>query len=144
MLMRFTLPLVILALTGTTNLANAGDKNDIKALEGKWVPTTASPVQSLSFKGMTFTIVLNGPNNTSRVYKGTVKLDTTKSPKHIDLKITKAPMMTDKALNKTAVGIYEFNGTSLKWCSNSPGVANRPTEFKTQGTSLSVELKKGK
>jgi uncharacterized protein (TIGR03067 family) len=53
-----------------------------------------------------------------------MKLDPTKSPKHVDLEhyATGVPAWP---------GIYELNGDDLKVCLNLEGKA-RPTEFKTK------------
>ena len=59
------------------------------------------------------------------VQVGTQKLDPSKSPKAIDVTMTEGP-------NKGAVmlGIYEFDGDTLKVCFDPQG-KKRPTEFKS-------------
>ena len=60
---------------------------------------------------------------------GTQKLDPSKSPKAIDVKVT-------EGLNKGAVmlGIYEINGDTLKVCFDAEG-KKRPTQFKSAPAS---------
>ncbi|MBI3408231.1 MAG: TIGR03067 domain-containing protein [Planctomycetes bacterium] len=60
---------------------------------------------------------------------GTQKIDPSKSPKAIDVTMTEGP-------NKGAVmlGIYEFDGDTLKACFDAEG-KKRPTEFKSASGS---------
>ncbi len=52
-------------------------------------------------------IVIQGP----RVTRGTLKVDPTKTPKHWDPTVTTGP-----ATGRTALGIYELEGDTLKIC----------------------------
>ena len=51
-----------------------------------------------------------------------------------------------KLNGKTALGIYELDGDTLKWCANEPGGNERPKKFSSEaGTKyLLVTLKREK
>jgi uncharacterized protein (TIGR03067 family) len=73
---------------------------------------------------------------------GTIKLDTSKNPKRIDLKIQKAPI----GEGETQLGVYQLDGDSLKICvSVPPGSKDRPSAFEKAGTNeLLIVLKRKK
>ena len=60
--------------------------------------------------------------------KGTFKLDTAKSPKHIEVTIIKFPE-NPAYEGETALGIYKLNGNSLIFIFSEPGSTTRPTTF---------------
>ena len=60
---------------------------------------------------------------------GTMVLDPTKKPKHVDYAI-----VDDQGIVHTYLGIYELDGDMFKDCFAPPGTA-RPTEFKTAADS---------
>lgn len=92
-------------------------------LEGTWKSVKKdSRAQQLKFTGNKFEATLDG-----KVYKGTFKLNNDENPLQIDMKITESP--EDKHKGKTALGIYEFQGEKLRWCSSQPGRKRRPTQF---------------
>lgn len=76
----------------------------------------------LSFEGDKF-IIRMGP----RAIRATFKIDDSKSPAHIDILVSKDDDSPYKG--KTAHGIVEVEGDTLKWCSFEPGDAGRPKEF---------------
>ena len=83
-------------------------------------------------KGDQYTLLREG----KEVFKGTIKVDPSKSPKAIDAK----QVSSDKA----ALGIYQLDGDTQKICLASPGRA-RPTEFSSEqgsGQTLTVWKRK--
>jgi len=52
----------------------------------------------------------------------------------------------EKFNGKTAVGIYDLDGDTLKWCTNEPGGTERPKEFSSEADNkhLLVTLKREK
>ena len=61
-------------------------------------------------------------------YKGDITLDTTKSPKHLDITITNNSY--DESFNgEVSLGLYELKGKSLTVLLNDPGNLTRPTSF---------------
>jgi uncharacterized protein (TIGR03067 family) len=61
------------------------------------------------------------------IIQGTFKLDPSKKPKQIDMKITEDQNGEHKG--KTALGIFALDGDTLKWCIAEPGTTERPKEF---------------
>jgi uncharacterized protein (TIGR03067 family) len=113
------------------------DKDEVKLMEGNWTPTVAElagkkfPDEVLK----TMKLIVKNDQYTVKVGeiidKGTVKLDSTKKPKEIDIVGTDGPNK-----GKTFLAIYEIDKDSLKVCYDLSGKA-RPTEFKTKpDTSL--------
>jgi uncharacterized protein (TIGR03067 family) len=107
-------------------------KEDLKMLQGTWVPTAAEmggqklPDDSLAAIKLT----LKDDRYTVQVGKatdqGTVKLDPAKKPKEMDITGTEGPNK-----GKTILAIYELSGDTLKVCYAMEG-KERPTEFKTK------------
>jgi uncharacterized protein (TIGR03067 family) len=124
-----------LAAYGVSGAA-ADDKADlekeVKKFQGAWTIessiTGGKEIPPAELKG--FIVIFEGDKHTLKmgdeVYQvGTQKLDPTKSPKTIDVTMTEGP-------NKGMVmlGIYEFDGDTLKACFDPQG-KKRPTEFKS-------------
>jgi uncharacterized protein (TIGR03067 family) len=118
----------------------ADDKPDVeketKKFQGNW--TTASSefggqnVPADDLKGLVLTF--EGDKHTVKhgtdvVQVGTQKIDPSKSPKAIDVTITEGP-----SKGVVMLGIYEFDGDTLKVCFDSEG-KKRPTEFKSPAGS---------
>jgi uncharacterized protein (TIGR03067 family) len=130
------LGLVVAGGTGT----RAGDKADVakelKKFHGVWtfesVEAGGKKAPADDLKGMTVTFA--GDKYTVKkgdevIQVGTQKLDLSKSPKAIDVKV-------NEGLNKGAVmlGIYEIDGDTLKVCFDEAG-KKRPTEFQSPAGS---------
>jgi uncharacterized protein (TIGR03067 family) len=124
-----------LAASGGSGAA-ADDKADlekeVKKFQGAWTIessiTGGKEIHPAELKR--FIVIFEGDKHTLKmgdeVYQvGTQKLDPTKSPKTIDVTMTEGP-------NKGMVmlGIYEFDGDTLKACFDPQG-KKRPTEFKS-------------
>lgn len=134
--MRFS----FIALICTTMLASsaiwADDKADVekemKKFQGDWVfesseaggqKLTTDQLKDLAlvFEGNKHTV----KNGTQVIQVGTQKIDPSKSPKTIDVTMTEGP-----SKGAVMLGIYEFDGDTLKVCFDMGG-KNRPTEFKS-------------
>ena len=128
-----------LAVSGGTG-TRADDKADVakefKKFHGVWtfasVEAGGKKAPADQFKGVTVTFA--GDKYTVKkgsevIQVGTQKLDPSKSPKAIDVKVT-------EGLNKGAVmlGIYEIDGDTLRVCFDEEG-KKRPTEFKSPAGS---------
>ncbi len=105
-------------------------KKELEALQGTWngvsaqengqaVPEANAKSMQLIIKGDKYTFKLEG----REFEQGTLKVDPTKKPKTIDIKIT---MGDDKG--KDQPGYYELEKDTLKICVPSPGKP-RPKEF---------------
>jgi uncharacterized protein (TIGR03067 family) len=107
----------------------AEPEGDLKALQGTWLieaATLAGRDHTDDFKGMKLTVtgekyvVGFGEVNDS----GTIKLDASKKPCHIDLTTREDGPFK----GRTLVGIYEFKGETVVLCLN-PDKPDRPTKF---------------
>jgi uncharacterized protein (TIGR03067 family) len=103
---------------------------DLKPFQGKWVlssATLAGRDHNDDFKGMALTI--DGDKYTATVGsltdKGTITLDTGKSPKHITLASSEK---NGPFKGRTMPGIYEFKDAKLTVCLNSEK-DDRPEKF---------------
>jgi RNA polymerase sigma factor (sigma-70 family) len=79
------------------------------------------------------------------LYKGKFKLDISKSPKAIDLKIVEALAPNEDNEGKTVLGIYALDGDDLKLCLATPGEEDRPTKLAGEaGKHVLLTLKREK
>jgi len=106
---------------------------DLAALDGTWKPTSAqrgdleSSEEELERQRMT---IRNSrywvPSGKREGYKPNlveIRIDATKTPKHIDFVVVEGPNV-----GMTELGIYELNGDELKVCSGK----SRPTKFEAR------------
>jgi uncharacterized protein (TIGR03067 family) len=102
-------------------------KQELEGLQGEWKLVSATrdgkdmPQETVK----TFTCIIKGDKFTisrdgKAVEEGTLKLDTTKKPKQINMALG--------AGKKTALGIYQFSGDTYKLCYAAPG-KGRPKKF---------------
>jgi RNA polymerase sigma factor (sigma-70 family) len=116
-------------------LAAADDADKVQAekkkFQGTWVDVYAEKAgkeqeqvgdHQLKFDGETFSVADHGHVEE----KGTFKLDPSKNPKEIDLRLRDR---NDE--EKTALGIYTWDGENLKLCLGEPGGGTRPKDFTT-------------
>ncbi|HZU36492.1 MAG TPA: TIGR03067 domain-containing protein [Gemmataceae bacterium] len=126
------LGLVVATGTGVRADDKADVAKELKKFQGVWtfesVEAGGKKAPADQFKGVTVTFA--GNKHTVKkgdqvLQVGIQKLDPSKSPKAIDVRIIEGP-------NKGAVmlGIYEINGDTLKVCFDESG-KKRPTEFKS-------------
>ncbi|MCS6863635.1 MAG: TIGR03067 domain-containing protein [Gemmataceae bacterium] len=121
---------IVVAIPLCAGVAVAADPCDeLKPFQGVWVIAEAHLAgrdHRDDFHGMKLTITGNtyvidfGDNSD----KGTITVDGTKTPKHIDL--TTRPDGPFKG--RTLPGIYEFHGQRIRLCLNSEK-PERPTKF---------------
>jgi uncharacterized protein (TIGR03067 family) len=122
------------AATAPGALANdkAELEKEAKKFQGTWTiessVTGSAGIPRDQLKG--FLLIYEGDKHTlmfgDKVFQvGTQKIDPSKSPKTIDVTMTEGP---DKG--KVMLGIYEFDGDTLKVCFDPQG-KKRPTEFKS-------------
>jgi len=127
--------------------ANPAPADDVELLRGTWLtvslvhngvmvigegaPPLPGPPTKLVYEGNKW--MLKSGDKT--IASGTIKIDSTKTPKEIDI-------MDDSGVvnAKTKLGIYEINGDIYKYCVAQSGQP-RPTEFLSKagsGYSLTV------
>jgi uncharacterized protein (TIGR03067 family) len=88
---------------------------------GQKMPADDLKGLALTFEGDKHTVKMGD----QVIQSGTQKLDLSKSPKAIDVTITEGP-----SKGKVMLGIYKFDGETLKVCFDMSG-KKRPTEFKS-------------
>jgi uncharacterized protein (TIGR03067 family) len=112
------------------------DKGE-KALAGTWqvnslemggTPNDEAKEYSLTFSGKNF-VVKKGEDVFA---KGTFKINTSKKPHHIDMKVSEG---VEDVKGKTLVGIYEVTKNDLKITISQFGSDERPTKFETADTT---------
>jgi uncharacterized protein (TIGR03067 family) len=124
-------------------------KKDKEKLRGTWKAVTVkergeskedTEDHRLIFSGDGFSV----KKGDETIIKGKFKIDSSKKPKEIDMEITEASK--EKLKGKTALGIYDLDGDTLKWCANEPGGTERPKEFSSDADTkhLLVTLKREK
>lgn len=128
---RILFVLAILILWLPVNACRDVEKEENKMVEGTWVPVDAElggqKFPDVVLKTMKLTI--NDGNYTvnvgEQIDKGTVKIESTTTPKAMDITGTEGPNQ-----GKTLPAIYELKGDTLRICYDLEG-KQRPTEFKT-------------
>jgi len=129
--------------------APAGEgKKDKAALQGVWKVVTVEERGKTMEDNEGHEVVIKGDEFTLKrgdktIIKAMIKLDSTKKPKQIDLKITED--LRNKHIGETAEGIYALEKDQLKVCIVEPGSGGaRPTEFAApEGTKqVNVVLKR--
>jgi uncharacterized protein (TIGR03067 family) len=111
-----------LGLVLAAGVAGAGDaKDDLAKLQGKWTTDKEGKKIDFVFEKNKFAIAFDG----KEAFKGTIKIDSSKSPKHMDLTVTEG----EKFKGQTSQAIYAVEGDTFKWCANEPGRDGRPKEF---------------
>jgi uncharacterized protein (TIGR03067 family) len=121
---------LVLGLFASSILADDVAK-DLKKLEGTWtfdsveaggnkLPAEQFKTMSVTMEGTKYSVKLND----MVVEAATQKIDSSKSPKTMDVTVTEGPNK-----GKVYLAIYEINGDTLKVCFDPEG-KKRPTEFK--------------
>ena len=144
--MRYTLVALACAAGLSAAAGRADDPPDaakeLKKFQGTWtfassesggqkLPADQLKDLTLTFDGAKHTV----KNGAEVIQAGTQTLDPAKSPKAIDVTLTDGPMK-----GAVLLGIYEFDGDTLKVCFDLGG-KERPTEFKsTAGSETFVNV----
>jgi uncharacterized protein (TIGR03067 family) len=122
---------VLLALSLTAT-ARGDDKADLKALVGKWKLEKAK-LNGMDiteqFKTLDFEIPAEGKYTLKlggQPDEGTLTVDSTKTPKHMEIKGTGGPNK-----GKTIPAIYKLDGDTLVVCYNLGG-GERPAAFESK------------
>ena len=127
-----SLCVILFLILSLPSLSRGDDaKDDAKSIDGTWLPSVAE-LGGEKFPDevrKTMKLVMDDGKYTVTVGKnpdkGTVKLDSSKKPKEMDIVGTEGPNK-----GKTILAIYEKTDDTLRICYDLSGKA-RPTEFKT-------------
>jgi uncharacterized protein (TIGR03067 family) len=133
-MLRWALLIAAVGLTAAADAPKEGG-SDLKKLEGTWKLVSGvnngKELGDKTVKGAR--LVIEGDRHTVKVgrntYKGTHKLNMSKSPKTIDISDTEGPFK-----GKTVLGIYELDGDEFKICYAPPGKP-RPKDFTAKAGS---------
>jgi uncharacterized protein (TIGR03067 family) len=115
------------------NAANAAAQKEMERLAGNWAMVSGSiggfpmPAEMVKTgrrvaKGNETTVMIGG----QLFLKATFTVDPSKTPKSIDYTLTAGANQ-----GKVLLGIYEFDGDTVRFCFGSPG-AERPDSFETK------------
>jgi uncharacterized protein (TIGR03067 family) len=139
--MKHLLVCLALGLLAAADAPKDGLKQDKEKLQGTWKAVTAqergetrddAEDRLLIFSGDEFRV----KKGDDIIVKGKFKIDASKRPKEIDMEITDA--RKDDLNGKTALGIYELEGNTLKWCASEPGGMERPKEFSSNAENKHI------
>ena len=143
------LSIVAFALLAAGSPLLGGNKDSgasvLKKIQGTWrfvaheangQKTPADEVAKLkiTFTGDKYAISRDG----KVVQEGTNKLDPSKTPAHIDAKITEGD-----GKGHTMLGIYELKGDTIRVCFDTAG-KERPTRFTTKDGQMEVVIQREK
>src|SRR5262245_61426703 len=140
----FTLRTVFVALFLCSSAALAAEPDaELKNFEGLWIledAVLAARDHKEDFKGMKLTITgdkytIAFPGNTDNDDNGTLKIDSGKKPKQIDITTRKDGPFK----GRTLPDIYEFKGDLVVLCLNS-AKPDRPAKFEAPAKSPMMML----
>ena len=134
--MRISLVALFCAVGIAASGALADDKAEIeketKKFQGTWtLESSEAGGQKIPADDLKdFIVIFEGEKHTVKkgddvIQVGTQKIDPSKSPKTIDVTMTEGP-----SKGTVMLGIYEFDGDTLKVCFDAAG-KKRPTQFKS-------------
>jgi uncharacterized protein (TIGR03067 family) len=146
--MRPLLTCIVISLLLGADAPEDDVKKDKEKLQGTWKAVTAqrrgesdptAEEHRLIFSGDEFSV----KKGEETMIKGKYQIDPSKKPKEIDMEFIETKR--DSLKGKTALGIYELDGNTLKWCWNRPG-GQRPKTFSSEAEDehLLVTLKREK
>jgi uncharacterized protein (TIGR03067 family) len=136
--MRVVLACGLAGLLLVSAASGGGDaKGELDKFKGMWVGETDGKKVELKLTATDFDITFDGTLN----FKGTFKIDPSKKPKQVDMTVKEGGMGFD---GKTALGVYELDGDTLKWCTNFPGADNRPKGVDDKEGHMAVTFKRAK
>jgi uncharacterized protein (TIGR03067 family) len=133
--MKKRLGLTIVVATAFTAIAahaedNAAVKKDLARLQGEWSMQSATAdglelpeAMRSGFKRICKDNELTVKNGDQLIMRAKITIDPSKTPKTIDYDVVEGPTKGKKHL-----GIYEFDGDTLKSCFAAPDM-ERPTDF---------------
>lgn len=112
----------MLASPSTPATLSARSVPDLELFQGAWVTVAGPKTATMLIAGTRFALeFLDGD-----IYIGSFTLDPNDAPRRIDMRIEEGPQ---QHRGLTAYCIYQFDGTTLKWCPSRPGSANRLFQF---------------
>jgi uncharacterized protein (TIGR03067 family) len=131
---------VAIALSFTVVIRGDGMGSDLEKLAGVWTCESATndgkPVAEETVKRLRLTITKDGGYKTERgdqvLFDSTCRIDSSKSPKQIDMIGTEG-----ENKGKAAQGVYALDGDKLTICYTMPG-KERPAGFESKSGSAAT------
>jgi uncharacterized protein (TIGR03067 family) len=118
---------VVLGLVLAAGAAIGDDaKSDLAKLQGTWIGHLDGKTYVMNFNGEKFADIFEFAEGTSTA-SGTITIDPTKMPKHMDWKFAAGTGRSEKLKGKTALTIYEVDGDTFKFLAGRKG--DRPEKF---------------
>jgi uncharacterized protein (TIGR03067 family) len=119
-----TVALGLVVAAGTATGADA--KSDLAKLKGTWVRELDGKTFIVHFNGEKFATIFEFAEGTATT-SGTITIDPTNKPKHMDWKFVDGTGRAEKLKGSTAPTIYQVDGDTFKFCASRQKV--RPEEF---------------
>jgi uncharacterized protein (TIGR03067 family) len=101
-------------------------KSDLARLKGTWVRELGGKTYIVTFNGEKFATIFEFADGTTTT-SGTITIDPTRKPKHMDWKFAAGTGRGEKLKGKTAQTIYQLDGDAFKFLAGHK--AGRPKEF---------------
>jgi uncharacterized protein (TIGR03067 family) len=134
--MRLVVGFALMAALAAAGESAGGDKVKTK-LEGKWQVVSSVNNGNEDADAKEHSVVITGKSfvvkkGDEAIFKGDLKADDKKKPAQVDFHFTMGPPELE---DKTAKGIYELKGDTLRICLSNPG-EDRPAEFTSAEGSM--------
>lgn|SRR5262245_21022642 len=141
----------ILGLTLTAGSVTGGDekrneaKSEFAKLKGTWVKVLDGNTYLFTVNGDRFAEIFEFPEGTSTA-TGTITIDTTSKPKHMDWKFAAGTGRGEKLKGVTALTIYELEGDTFRFCASKNNVRPEvfPEKESIEGDYLYLVFKRAK
>jgi uncharacterized protein (TIGR03067 family) len=123
---------VVLGLVLAAGAATGGDargddaRGDLAKLKGTWVRVLNGKTYIVTFNGKKFATIFEFAEGTT-TSSGTITIDPTRKPKHMDWKFAAGTGRGEKLKGRTAPTIYLLDGDTFQFCANRKKV--RPAGF---------------
>jgi uncharacterized protein (TIGR03067 family) len=101
-------------------------RSDLAKLKGTWVRELDGKTYIVNFNGEKFATIFEFAEGTTTT-SGTITIDPTKKPKHMDWKFADGTGRGEKLKGMTAPTIYQLDGDTFKFCASRKKV--RPEDF---------------
>lgn len=131
---------LVSALAAANLVAQAPTTTSASMVPGTWTitsingrPMPPQPPTTLTITGTTYQQARGGVTNE----RGTIRLDTSKTPMAVDFFITDGP-----AAGTTQLGVIEVSGNAMRISLGNPGAELRPVDFTTSDRVIVLLLSK--
>jgi uncharacterized protein (TIGR03067 family) len=117
---------LVLLLTAFPDARGEDAKSDLAKLKGTWIRELNGKTFIVHFNGEKFATIFEFAEGTT-TSSGTITIDPSRTPRHMDWKFVAATGRGEKLKGKTAQTIYHLDGDTFKFCARKN--EGRPREF---------------